>query len=159
MGYMLVWSAVGTAAFLVYRVFAQWSADAIPAHWLLTLAGGTLLFAGLYQFAPWKQHCADMCRSPLTFVFIHDSYRGVSNALSAGVVHGIYCLGCCWAEMLVLVVVGLTNPPAMAILFVLFLVEKNWKHGRAVANVAGIGLIVLGVAVFAYPPLLASISN
>jgi predicted metal-binding membrane protein len=61
--------------------------------------------------------------------------------------------------MLVPLVVGLTNLGAMAILFVLFLVEKNWKHGRAVVNVAGIGLIVLGVAVLAYPPLLAGISN
>lgn len=47
----------------------------------------------------------------------------------------------------------------MTILFVLFFVEKNWKHGRAVANVAGIGLMVLGIAVLAYPPLLAEISN
>jgi hypothetical protein len=42
---------------------------------------------------------------------------------------------------------------------VLFLVEKNWKHGAMVANVAGIGLIVLGVAILAYPPLLAGISS
>ena len=60
---------------------------------------------------------------------------------------------------MVLVVVGLTNLVGMAILFVLFLVEKNWKHGRTVANIAGIGLILLGVAVLAHPPLLAGISN
>jgi len=68
--------------------------------------------------------------------------------------HGLYCLGCCWAAMMVLVVVGLMNLSWMTILFVLFFVEKNWKHGRAVANVAGIGLMVLGPAIPAYRTLL-----
>ena len=61
--------------------------------------------------------------------------------------------------MIVLVVVGLTNLLGMAILFVLFLVEKNWERGRAVAYVAGIGMMTLGVAVLGYPPLLTTISN
>ena len=61
--------------------------------------------------------------------------------------------------MIVLVVVGLTNLLGMAILFVLFLVEKNWEHGRAAAYVAGIGMMTLGVAVLGYPPLLTAISN
>jgi predicted metal-binding membrane protein len=158
-GYMLVWSGIGIVVGLAYLVFAQWGDDAARSDWLSRLAGETIAFAGLYQFTRWKRHCADMCRSPLTFVYVHDLSRGLRNALRAGMVHGAYCLGCCWAEMLVLIVVGLTNLPAMAILLVLFLVEKNWKHGAMVANVAGIGLIVLGVAILAYPPLLAGISN
>jgi len=60
--------------------------------------------------------------------------------------------------MIVLVVVGLMNIPWMAILFVLFFLEKNWKHGRAVARVAGIGLMVLGAAIAVYTPLLTTIS-
>jgi predicted metal-binding membrane protein len=153
-GYMLIWSAVGIVAWL-----AQWFDDAVPSPSLLPLAGGILVFAGLYQFTPWKRRCADMCRSPLTFVYAHDLNRGLRDALRAGMVHGAYCLGCCWTEMLVLLVVGLTNLPAMAILFLLFLAQKYWKHGRAVANVAGTGFIVLGISVLAYPSLLAGISN
>jgi predicted metal-binding membrane protein len=153
-GYMLVWSAVGIVVWL-----AQWADDAVASRWLLPLAGGILVFAGLYQFTPWKRRCADICRSPLTFVYVHDLSRGLRHALRAGMIHGAYCLGCCWAEMAMLIVVGLTNLPAMAILFLLFLAEKYWKQGRAVANVAGIGLIVLGAAVLAHPPLLAGISN
>ena len=158
-GYMLVWSGIGIVVWLAYLIVAQWGDDAVQSQWQPRLAGGMLVFAGLYQFTRWKRLCADMCRSPLTFVYVHDLYRGVRNALRAGMVHGAYCLGCCWAEMLVLIVVGLTNLTAMAILFLLFLVEKNWKHGHAVANVAGLGFMVLGVAVVAYPPLLAGISN
>ena len=159
MGYLSVWSAIGLVVWLAYWVFAQWGDDAAQSNWLLALAGETLVFAGFYQFTRWKRRCADVCRSPLTFVHTYDSYRGARNALRAGMVLGANCLGCCWAEMTVLLVVGLTNLVAMTILFVLFLVEKNWKHGGAVANVAGIGLIVLGVAVLAYPPLLTGISN
>jgi len=158
-GYMLIWSAIGIAMWLAYQVFAQWGDDAAQSQWLSTLAGATLYLAGSYQGTRWKQRCADMCRTPLTFVVIHHSYRGVRDALRAGVVHGGYCLGCCWAAMIVLVVVGLTNLLGMAILFVLFLVEKNWEHGRAVAYVAGIGMMTLGVAVLGYPPLLTTISN
>ena len=72
--------------------------------------------------------------------------------------HGEYCVVCCWAAMMVLVVVGLMNLPWMTILFVLFLVEKNWKHGRAVANIAGIAMIVLGPAIAVYGTLLTAIS-
>jgi len=158
-GYLFVWSAIGFPVWVAYQVLAQWGDAAAPSRWLLALAGGMLVFAGLCQFTPWKRRCADWCRRPLTFTFIHDSEAGVGDALSAGVVHGSYCVGCCWAEMTVLFVVGLTNLAAMAILLVLFLVEKNWKHGGAVTNVAGIGLILLGIAVLAYPPLLAGISN
>ena len=158
-GYLLAWSAIGILAFLAYRVFTQWGDDAAQSHWFLTLAGETLVFAGAYQFMRWKRACIDMCRSPLAFVHLYDSNPGLHNALRAGMVYGAYCLGCCWAEMTVLVVVGLTNLVWMTILLVVFFLEKNWKHGRAIANAAGLGLIVLGIAVLAYPPLLVGISN
>ena len=145
--------------FLAYLVYAQWGDDEAQSHWLLALAGEMLVFAGAYQFMRWKRACADMCRSPLAFVYIYDSRRGVRNALRAGTICGAYCLGCCWATMTVLVVVGLTSLAWMTILSMLFFVEKNWKHGSAVAKVAGIGLMALGVAVLAYPPLLARISD
>jgi len=153
-GYLMVWWAIGIVMWLGYSAFAQWDASGAPPHWLYLLAGEILVLAGAYQFSRWKRLCADMCRSPLAFIFKHDSRRGVVNALGAGMMHGLYCLGCCWAAMMVLVVVGLMNLSWMTILFVLFFVEKNWKHGRAVANVAGIGLMVLGSAIPAYRTLL-----
>ena len=157
-GYLMVWWAIGIVMWLGYAVFAQWEMGEAPPHWLPLLAGGILFFAGAYQFSRWKQHCSDMCRSPLAFVFEHDFRRGVQPALGAGMMHAAYCVGCCWAAMMVLVVVGLMNLPWMAILFVLFFVEKNWKHGRAVASVAGIGLMVLGAAITVCGTLLTTIS-
>jgi len=158
-GYMLVWSAIGVAVWTAYWAVERWGADAGHSEWPVILAGAVLVFAGAYQFTPWKQRWAGICRSPQTFVLIHSSSHGMRHPLWTGLMHGAYCLGCCCAAMLVLVVVGLTNIPAMAMLFVLFFLEKNWKHGRAVATAAGIGMIVLGVTVLAYPPVLAAISN
>ena len=157
-GYLMVWWALGIVMWLGYSVFAQWDVGEAPPSWLHLLAGGILIRAGAYQFSRWKRHCADMCRSPLAFVFRHDFRRGVQPALGAGMMHAAYCVGCCWAAMMVLVVVGLMNLPWMAILFVLFFVEKNWKHGRAVASVAGIGMMVLGAAIAVYGALLTTIS-
>ena len=158
-GYLIVWWALGIVIWLGYSVFAQWDFGEAPPRWLPLLAGGTLIVAGAYQFSRWKKHCADMCRSPLAFVLKHDSRRGVRAALGAGTMHAAYCVGCCGAAMMVLVVVGLMNLSWMAILFVLFFVEKNWKHGRAVASVAGIGLMVLGVAIAVHGTLLTTISS
>ena len=81
------------------------------------------------------------------------------SALLAGISHGAYCLGCCWALMSVLLVVGLMNLAWMAGLFLLFFVEKNWRHGLAMARVAGAALVALGIAVAARPPLLELISR
>ena len=157
-GYMLIWSAIGIVVWLAYLAFAQWG-DGAAQPWLSRLAAALLFIAGLYQFTPLKRRWADMCRSPLAFVSIHRSGHGTRDALRAGLANGAHCLGCCWAEMMVLVVVGLTNLPAMVTLSLLFLAEKNWKRGSAVGNAAGMGMMVLGVAVLAYPSLLAAISN
>ena len=108
-GYFLVWCAVGIVVLLVYWIFARWGDDAAQSRWLVVLAGEMLVGVGAYQFTRWKRFCADMCRSPLEFVFMHDFRRGVRNAFRAGMVHGVYCVGCCWALLGVLVVVGLSN--------------------------------------------------
>jgi predicted metal-binding membrane protein len=158
-GYLLVWSAIGVVPLLAYWGFAQWSDDAAQSWWLPALAGTILIVAGGYQFTNWKRLCLDKCQSPFMFVARHDYRRGVVNALRAGVIHGALCLGCCWAMMVVLGVVGLMNLLWMVGIFLVFFVEKNWKHGLAVAKVAGFALIIVGVAVLAHPPLLALVSQ
>jgi predicted metal-binding membrane protein len=157
-GYLLLWSAIGIAAFLAYSTFAWWGDDTARS-WLLPFAGEVFAIAGAYQFTRWKRDCGDVCRRPLSFVFTYDWHHGARNALRAGTAHGVYCLGCCWAAMTVLLVVGLTNLVWMTLLSALFFIEKNWTQGDAVAKAAGVGLMVLGVAIIAHPPLLAGISS
>jgi predicted metal-binding membrane protein len=153
-GYLLVWSLIGlvpTAAFLGFQDLAGASS---VQPWLPYAAGVALAVAGLYQFTPVKRACLKRCRTPLDFVLEHDFGGGSRSALRAGIYHGTYCLGCCWALMLVLVVVGFMNLTWMAALASVFLVEKNLRHGPIVNRVVGGALVLLGAAVALHPALL-----
>ena len=83
----------------------------------------------------------------------------VATPFLAGVSHGAYCLGCCWALMAVLVVVGVMNLIWMVALALVFLAEKNWRHGAVLTRVAGTLVAGLGLAVLAHPELLTWLSG
>jgi predicted metal-binding membrane protein len=133
--------------------------DAATARWISLLAAGVLAVAGLYQFTPWKGRCLRSCRSPLSFILEHDFGGGSRSAVRAGMSHGLWCLGCCWALMAVLLIVGLMNLAWMGALSVLFLAEKNWRHGVAVGRLAGATLFGLGLAVIVHPSVLLALSG
>lgn len=156
--YLLVWSAIGVLPLIAYMAFAQLSDDAAQSRWLPVLAGAILMIAGAYQFTGWKQVCLDKCQSPFAFIATHDFGGGAVSSLRAGVVHGAFCLGCCWSLTAVLVVVGLMNLIWMAGIFALVFIEKSWRHGLVMAKIAGALLMVLGAAVIAHPQMLAMIS-
>jgi predicted metal-binding membrane protein len=158
-GYLAVWSAIGIIPLDAYVAMSSLPDTAAHSAWLPVLAGTILAVAGAYQFTGWKQVCLDHCQSPFAFVATHDFGAGALSSLSAGVVHGAYCLGCCWALTTVLLVVGLMNLAWMAAIFTLFLIEKTWRHGLLLARMAGALLIALGVAVIADPMLLQRIST
>jgi predicted metal-binding membrane protein len=158
-GYFVVWSAIGIVPLLAYTAMAALPDEAAQSAWLPRLAGAILVVAGGYQFTGWKQVCFDHCQSPFAFVASHDFGGGALSSLRAGVVHGAYCLGCCWALTTVLLVVGLMNLAWMAAIFALFLVEKSWRHGLAMAKIAGAMLVALGIAVVVDPALLQRIST
>src|SRR5207253_6757383 len=122
-------------------------------------SGAILIVAGLYQFSPVKNVCLRHCRSPLDFILTHDFGRGWRSALRAGVSHGAYCVGCCWALMAVLVVVGLMNLVWMAALALVFLAEKNLRWGVVVNRLAGTAVAALGVAVLLAPQILLDLSG
>jgi predicted metal-binding membrane protein len=158
-GYLLAWTVIGLvplAAFLAFRNLPMTAADG-PA--LRLLAGSALVVAGVYQFTPLKNTCLRACRSPLGFVMTHDFGTGATGAFRAGVSHGAYCVGCCWALMSLLVIVGLMNLSWMVALAVIFFAEKNWRYGVVLTKVAGVSIICLGVAVAAVPSLLPQISG
>jgi predicted metal-binding membrane protein len=158
LGYLLVWSAIGVAPFIAYKAFGPLSASAALLPWLPALAGAVLIIAGAYQFTGWKRVCFDHCQSPFAFIASHNFDGGAASALSAGAIHGALCVGCCWAIMMVLLVVGLMNLLWMAGMFALFFVEKSWKYGLVAAKIAGVALMLVGAAVIAHPSLLATIS-
>jgi predicted metal-binding membrane protein len=158
-GYLVVWSAIGIVPLFAYWVFSQWNDDVAQSWWLPALCAAILIVAGAYQFTRPKKLCLDKCQSPLMFVASHDYRSGLGNALRAGLVHGALCLGCCWAMMMVLAVVGLMNLLWMTAIFALFFVERHWNRGLVVAKVAGAGLVLVGFAIMLSPSLLALLSQ
>jgi predicted metal-binding membrane protein len=148
-GYLSVWLAFGVAAhsadWLLHQV-----AERIP--WLETnswaIGAGTLLLAGGFQFSQLKYRCLDKCRAPLSFVMEH--WRGRherKNALLLGIHHGIFCVGCCWALMLLMFAVGVGNVGWMLALGALMAIEKNLPWGRKLSAPVGVALLGCGVLI------------
>ena len=158
-GYIFVWTAIGLVPLAVFLAFRDLSEDQPVTAWLPRISGLVLIGAGLYQFTPWKRTCLRACRTPLSFMMTHDFGSGAPGAFKAGLSHGAYCLGCCWALMAVLVVVGLMNLVWMAALALVFLAEKNWRYGVLFNRVVGTAVAVLGCAVLLYPDLLGIVSG
>ena len=154
-GYLLVWVVIGVVPFAIL-VAARHVTNA--ATWAPRIGGGIFVVAGLYQFSRWKQACLRACRSPMTFLATHNFRHGHLGTMRTGISHGAYCLGCCWALMSVLFVVGLMNLAWMAVIAVIFLAEKNWRYGVALTQVAGTAATAFGVAVLAHPNLLSSVA-
>ena len=154
-GYLAIWALVGLLPLTVLIGFRQVSDN---STWVPRVGGVVLLVAGAYQFTRWKDMCVRACRSPLTFLATHNFGAGARGAFRAGASHGLYCLGCCWALMAVLFVVGLMNLAWMAGIAVIFLAEKNWRHGIGLTKLIGVALLAFGISVLAHPALLGSVT-
>lgn len=137
-GYLSVWlvASVGFAA--LTTVLGGWTATQG-----LT-AAGALGVAGLYQFSGLKDACLKKCRNPFSTLFGRWSDRP-AKIFRLGVEQGVWCLGCCWALMLVMLAVGVMNVFWMALLAVFALVEKQIP-GRAATVAAGVILLVWSAA-------------
>ena len=139
LAYLTVWTAFSAAAALAQALLiASGLVDAaVLALGDERLAGLLLILAGLYQLTPLKEACLGQCRSPVEFIMRH-ARPGATGALRLGLLHGFYCLGCCWALMLLLFVGGVMNLAWVAVLALVVLVEKlapAWLRGRTVLGV------------------------
>lgn len=153
LGYLLVWTAAGLVPLGVLAALNQiWMT---PPSWLPRVGGAVIILAGIYQFTPLKDACLRACRSPLGFILSHNFGAGPRAAIQAGASHGLYCLGCCWALMAVLAVLGLMNIAWMALFAVVFFVEKNVRRGDLLPRVVGAACVAGGLVVIALPSLLA----
>jgi predicted metal-binding membrane protein len=149
---------------LVY--LALWGVTGVPVYAgsvaLGELAGPPLAYgvavvlivAGLYQLSPLKQVCLRACRSPIGFLLGH--WRpGRAGGVALGWRHATYCLGCCWALMVVLVAAGAMGLPWVLLIAAVVTAEKLLPGGEWIARAAGGALLLLGVAVAARPDLVA----
>lgn len=150
-GYVAVWCAFGALAFgadvVLHRVVDRvaW----LGAHpWFIS--GTILALAGAFQFTPLKDACLRACRLPANFLLRHYA-RGAKAAFSIGYRHGLFCVGCCWALMLVSFAAGFANLWWMAALTALMVFEKIAYSGRSAVPVAGAALLAWSALIFAHP--------
>ena len=155
-GYLAVWAVAGLAALGVVEAFDALAAGPSPAT--VRTGAAVLLLAGAYQFTPLKRWCLVRCRSPLALVVRHGRRvtRSGVGALATGLTHGGYCLGCCWALMLVLLAAGVMNLVWMAVIAAVITVEKVLPRGEVLAQVIGALLLAVGVLLLAAPGLAAA---
>ena len=157
LGYILVWTASGLVPLGVQQAVNQiWMS---PPSWLPRVGGAVIILAGIYQFTPLKDTCLRACRSPLGFIMTHNFGSGLPGAGRSGASHGFYCLGCCWALMAVLAVIGLMNIAWMAVIAAVFFIEKNVHRGDLLPRAVGVACMVGGLAVLVSPSLLVPSST
>ena len=143
--YLLVWTLFSLAATVLQRLFAKLlflspMMDAQDRRF----GGALLIVAGLYQFTPFKRACLKSCRNPAEFLV--ERWRpGVSGGFWLGWAHGLYCLGCCWALMMLLFVGGVMNLWWIAGLTIFVLLEKAAPFGAQGGRLSGIPLMMLGL--------------
>lgn len=145
--YLAVWLAFAAVALVfdagIHALVERWTWLAERPELILA---GALGLAGLYQFTPLKDACLRACRSPFATVVL--GYRqGVGGAWRLGSRHGVSCLGCCWALMLVMFATGVGSLLWMLVLGVLMTSEKTLPGGRRWVVPIGVGFLAAAVLV------------
>jgi predicted metal-binding membrane protein len=149
-GYALVWSAFGLAAF---GGDAGLHAAVNASPWLSDhdwwIGGAVLALAGAFQFTPLKDACLDKCRHPGQFL-VRYYERGPAGGFRLGARHGLFCVGCCWALMLVMFAAGVASLLWMAALTALMIHEKTRPAGARAVPVTGAALLAAASVVLLY---------
>ena len=149
--YALVWTAFACAAFTgdtqLHRLVHAWPWLSLHS-WLIGTV--TLAIAGAFQFSPLKQ-----CRSPFGF-FVRYYRPGVRAAWNLGLRHGGFCLGCCWALMLVMFGLGVGSLMSMALLAGAMVIEKTYPGGQRLSPFLGGALLGFAVLWYMHPAWLIS---
>ena len=150
LGYVIMW-----AAFSAIATGAQWGLEAsgllsgIMVGTSAVLGAGLLIAAGVWQLTPWKNACLRHCRSPIGFLSAH--WRpGRTGAFKMGLVHGAFCLGCCWFLMALLFYGGVMNLYWIIGLALYILIEKLLPAGARIGQLTGVILIAWGATLLFY---------
>ncbi|MGH7339379.1 MAG: DUF2182 domain-containing protein [Candidatus Rokuibacteriota bacterium] len=151
-----------TAFTLVY--VALWAATGIPIYFASQALGAmtpgarayavalVCVVAGLFQLSPLKRVCLKQCRTPVGFLLGH--WRpGLAGSLTMGASHAAYCVGCCWALMVLLVAAGAMGLAWVLLISVAVAAEKLLARGERVAWAIGVALVLIGLAVAVRPSL------
>ena len=144
-GFIAVWLAFAAIATIVQLDLARLmllNAGMASASGLFS--GAIFIGAGVYQFSAFKHACLKQCQQPFPF-FLANWVTTPRGVFRLGVKQGLYCVGCCWAMMLVMFAVGVMNVIWMAALGIVMTFEKI-SAGKRLTHIVGVVLIVVGIA-------------
>jgi len=143
LGFFVAWIAFGLVAHAADAALlagARHYGALVAYGWIIGAV--VLAFAGLFQFSALKYRCLEQCRTPFGFVVARWHGRSPSReAFRVGLDHGLFCVGCCWALMLVMFVVGIGSLGWMLVLAAAMAAEKNLPWGRRLRTPLGLSLI------------------
>jgi predicted metal-binding membrane protein len=150
-GYLVAWLGFGLVAHA-----ADWGVHSAGERlpWLALngwVVGATILaIAGLFQFSSLKYRCLEKCHTPLGFIIArwHGTHPA-REALRLGFDHGLFCVGCCWALMLLMFVVGTGSVGWMLALAAVMAAEKNLPGGKRLRTPLGVGLLAWAAGIVA----------
>jgi predicted metal-binding membrane protein len=156
---LMVWAFAGLAAYVGMQ-----AAEAAIVRAALTPAaaaqvgGAIIVVAGIYQLTPLKDVCLSKCRKPIDFIVT--SWRGgATSALEMGLLHGAYCLGCCWLLFVILFPLGIMNVGAMAAVALVIFAEKTLPWPRLAPYATASALVLYGALVITSPQLLPTFQH
>ncbi|SDP74353.1 Predicted metal-binding membrane protein [Actinopolyspora xinjiangensis] len=157
-GYLLAWLLTGVGAYACLRAFD--ALDVVGSATAARSGAAVLVVAGLFQFTPLKQWCLVHCRSPMALLMRHGqrAVRSRRGALLVGCGHGGYCIGCCWALMVVLLAAGMMSLVWMAGVAAVITVEKVLPHGRQSSYAIGALLLGAGLVLLVLPELVGVVA-
>ncbi|HEY6780637.1 MAG TPA: DUF2182 domain-containing protein [Thermoleophilaceae bacterium] len=157
--YAVVWLAFGALAFAGdagLHALVNSSAWLREHDW--AIGPSALLLAGAFQFSSLKDACLKACRHPASF--LHRHYRrGTGGAFALGLRHGAFCVGCCWALMLVMFAAGVASLIWMALLTALMVHEKTRPAGARTVPITGAVLLALGSTLFLWGAYAAGVGG
>jgi predicted metal-binding membrane protein len=151
-GYFATWTTFGIVAYMAGFGITQLAMRSGVFSRAVPIASGLALLAGgVYQLTPWKAACLKHCRDPLSLVAAQ--VGGSRGALRLGIHHGAFCAACCWALMLIQLVLGVMNIAVMIAVALVIALEKLLHGGMSVARATGVlamagGAIIAGRALF-----------
>jgi predicted metal-binding membrane protein len=151
--YLAAWGVTGLPVYL-----ATIGLGGVDGHVFAYGIAGVLVAAGVYQLSPLKHACLRACRSPIGFLL--GRWRpGRAGGLVLAWRHAAYCVGCCWALMVVLVAAGAMGLPWVLLIAALVTAEKLAPGGEWIARAAGAALLLFGAAVAVRPDLIAMVRS
>lgn len=153
-GYGLAWAEVGCATILLSELlYRAGGLDGWLEDHASLLAGALLVLAGGFQLMPLKQRCLAVCAHPQSFLMRHYR-RSLAGSFMLGLRFGLVCVGCCWALMVLMVLLGGSSLLLMALLTAIMFAERAMGWDRRFVKAVGIAGILLGVLVASSPTVL-----